>query len=478
MEKKYIIAIDGGTQSTKVLIFDTEGNVICEGVQALKPFYLAEPNIVLHPDDDLWDSLIVACRKALKNFPGKMSDIIGVGLCTIRCCRALLKEDGTLAYPVLSWMDKRLSEPYKHDIPEVRYVTTTSGYITHRLTGNFKDTAANYEGQWPVDRDKWCWSDDPSVIEMYNVPRSMLLDLVVPGEILGTVTAEASRLTGIPEGIPVVATANDKAVEMLGCGPIDKTTAVVSLGTYIAAMMQGTTNIGEANNYYANMASIPGKYIYESKGIRRGMWSVSWIKNLLGSDPANEAKKQGISTEDYLNNLAKSIPAGCDGLMTVPEFLAPVNMPYKRGIMIGFSGHHTGIHMYRSVLEAIALTMYNNTIAMADELGIKLERIIISGGGSKGDLFMQIFSDVFGLPAYRNVASSAVGVGDAICVCVGLGIYKDFDEAASKMIKVRDVFKPNEANTEIYAKMNEQVYKHITEYTDEVLKKAYSVFVG
>jgi sugar (pentulose or hexulose) kinase len=476
LKKQYIIAIDGGTQSTKVFIFDLKGNVICEGIQTLKPLYLAEPNVVLHPDDDLWDSLIAACRQAFRSFPGKMSEIIGVGLCTIRCCRALLKEDGTLAYPVLSWMDKRLSVPYEHENPEVRYVTTTSGYITHRLTGSFKDTVANYEGQWPVDRDKWCWSDDTAVMEMYQVPRNMLLDLVMPGDILGTITPEASRLTGIPEGIPVVATANDKAVEMLGSGPVDKTTALVSLGTYIAAMMQGTVNIGEACSYFANMASVPGRYIYESEGIRRGMWTVSWIKDLLGSAPAAEAKKLGISTENYLNDLAKLIPAGCDGLMTIPEFLAPVTMPYKRGIMIGFDGHHTGIHMYRSVLEAIALTMYNNTIAMSDELGIKLDRVIISGGGSKGDLFMQIFSDVFGLPASRNAAPSAVGVGDAICVCVGLGICKDFDEAASKMIKVRDVFKPNKANTEMYAKMNEQVYKHITEYTDEVLKKAYPVF--
>ena len=73
-----------------------------------------------------------------------------MGLCVIRCCRALLKEDGSLSYPLISWMDKRLNEAYdwKQEHGDVSYVTTSSGYITHRLTGQFKDTCANYIGQW------------------------------------------------------------------------------------------------------------------------------------------------------------------------------------------------------------------------------------------------------------------------------------------------------------------------------------------
>lgn len=477
MAEQFIISVDGGSQSTKVFILGLDGQVASEGVQPLRPLHLADPVVALHPDDDLWDSLIVACRKALDSFPGKLSQIIGLGLCTIRCCRALLKADGTLAYPVLSWMDRRLSVPYEHTDPTVRYVTTTSGYITHRLTGNFKDTAANHEGMWPIDADAWDWSDDPAVLERFQIPREMLLDLVMPGDQLGTVTAEASRLTGIPQGLPVFATANDKAVETLGAGVIGDSQVMISLGTYIAAMRPGTGNVRNAASYYANMASIPRRYVYESTGgIRRGMWLVSWVRELLGDGPAKSAAELGLSTEDYLNRRAEDIPAGCEGLLTIPEFLAPVAKPYKRGVMIGFDGRHTGLHIYRSALEAIALSMYNNTMAMADELKMSLQSVMISGGGAHGELFMRIFADVFGLPSMRSRARSLVAIGCAICASVGLGVCSSFEEAAGRLVPERDVFSPNAENHELYQTVNNRVYREMTQDTDKILKKMFPIF--
>ena len=111
-------------------------------------------------------------------FPGDPADIAAVGLCTIRFCRALLTADGSLAEPVLSWMDERVARPYQADNPQARYVTTSSGYITHRLTGQFIDTAANYEGMWPIDHDTAAWPDDPAAYAATGMPRDMLFDLV------------------------------------------------------------------------------------------------------------------------------------------------------------------------------------------------------------------------------------------------------------------------------------------------------------
>ena len=476
MANQYIVGIDGGTQSTKVVIFDLEGNVVAEGQEPLKPLLLSEPGVVLHPDDDLWDSLVAACRQTLSHFPGKISEIIGIGLCSIRCCRTLLKEDGSLAYPVINWMDLRLARPYEHENPEVKYVSTTSGYMTHRLTGKFKDTVANYEGEWPLDRINWRWSEDPEVLKQYCIPREMLFELIMPGTVAGGLTKEAAAALGLPEGLPVAVTANDKAVEALGVGSLEGNLALVSLGTYITSMVQGHDYINSANTFWTNLASVPHRYIYESGGIRRGMSTVSWARELMGSDVVKEAEKLGITPDAYLNQKAALLPAGSDGLMTVPEWLAPPSTRYKRGLMIGFTGLHTGVHIYRSVLEAIALTMKNHCLAMCEELKKPLERIIVSGGGSNGELFMQIFADVFGLPASRNEINGSVSLGSAICAAVGIGAYKTFDEAAGKMIRPKDSFTPNQKNHELYTRMNEDVYRHITEYTDEVLKKSFPIF--
>lgn len=476
MSNKYIIGVDGGTQSTKVVIFDFAGNIICEGKQDLKPMSLPGPGIVEHPDDDLWDSLIIASKRAMESFPGNPEEIVGLGLCTIRCCRVLLKGDGNLASPAINWMDLRLARPYEHDNPAVHYVTTTTGYITHRLTGEFKDTVANYEGQWPIDKDTWQWSEDPAVFRQFNIPREMLFNLQLPGDIAGYLTAEAARATGLPAGIPVVSTANDKAVEALGAGLRPGNTALVSLGTYIASMVHGHQNIKNATNFFTNLASVPHHYLYESGGIRRGMWTVSWIKDLLGDEAALKAKALGISTEVYLNMEGEKVPAGSDGLMTILNWLAHPDTPYKKGVMIGFDQRHTGAHIYRSILEGIALTMKTNADLMCIELGLNLEKIIVSGGGSNSDLFMQIFADVFGLPASRTVVNGAASLGSAICAAVAVGAHESYDEAMNKMVRTRDSFMPDSKNHALYTRMNEEVYKNITRYTDEVLKKSYPIF--
>jgi len=476
MRKKYIIGLDGGTQSSKVVIFDLEGNIVCEGKKDLQPLNMPEPGVAEHPDDDVWATIAKASRQAMERFRGDIKNIVGIGICTIRCCRACLKEDGTLTSPVLSWMDLRLARPYEPVDPQVRYVTTTSGYITHRFASKFKDTAANHEGMWPIDKDSWQWSEDPKVLNSFNIPREKLFDLEMPGSILGYVTEEASKQTLIPAGIPVVATANDKAVEALGAGLLPGKTVLVSLGTYIGSMVYGKKNIKDAKTFFANLASIPNQYLYESGGIRQGMWTVSWLRHLFGDDVVKKAQLHGITPEDVLNEEAQKVAVGSDGLMTVPEWLAPPDKPFKKGIMIGFHGRHTRAHMYRSLLEAIALTMKNNVDAMCNELGIDLDRIIVSGGGSGSDLFMQIFSDVFGVPAVRNIVNSAASLGSAICAAVAVGAHANFSTAIEKMVRTRDSFEPIEENVSAYEKINNGVYKHITSLTDRILEKAHPLF--
>jgi sugar (pentulose or hexulose) kinase len=130
--------------------------------------------------------------------------------------------------------------------------------------------------------------------------------------------------------------------------------------------------------------------------------------------------------------------------------------------------------MYRSILEGIAYTMKNNVDAMNAERGTKLDSVIVVGGGSNSDLFMQIFADVFNVPAKRNVSNGSAGLGAAINAAIGLGIYKDYDEAVTKMVKVKDIFHPIAENVEVYAKLNE-VYRNIPKYTDEILHQNYAI---
>ncbi len=473
---KYIVAIDGGTQSTKVVIFDLEGKEICSHTVPLQQIVLYPDGRAEHPSDDLWDSLQVACQNVLSIFPFDTKDIIGVGLGSIRCCRVLMKENGDLASPVQSWMDVRLASTYVHEDDTVKYISATTGYLTYRLTGERKDTRSNYVGPWPIDPVTLDWYEDSDFFASYKTPRKMLFELVDPSTVLGTITQTASNATGIPLGLPVVSTANDKAVEGLGSGLNHDGTVLVSLGTYITSMMAGFEYKGDTTSYWSNPGATKDEFLYESNGIRRGMSTVSWIRELLGSDIENEAQAHNLTPENYLNTLAQDVPVGSDGLYTILNWLARPAHPHERGIMIGFNGIHKGPHMFRSILEGIAMTMKRNILAMCSERDIELTQAIISGGGSKGDVFMQIFADVLGVPAKRNVVSGSASIGSAICTSLALSIYHDREEAIEHMVHIKDTFTPIPENVALYREIDDKVYRHIADQVDGLLQASHAIF--
>ncbi len=477
MPGPYLIGIDGGTQSTKVVIVDGAGTVVAEGREPLRPMSRPEHGVVFHPDDDLWSSLAAASRQALQRFGGDPGEIAAVGLCTIRCCKAFLKADGSLVEPVISWMDERAYLPYLPDDPALAYATTSSGYLGHRLTGERRDSAANnILLQWPIDVDAWDWSIDPALFEQFRLGREMLFELQLPGEVIGTVTTNAAAATGIPAGLPVVSTANDKAVEALGAGPTGESTVLVSLGTYIAAMVPGYENHEAPTSFWTNFGCAPHRYLYESRGVRRGMWTLSWFLALLGPELAERAATLGVSREELIEEEARSVPAGSDGLMTVLDWLAPTDAPFRKGVMLGFDARHTRAHVYRSILEAIALTMKHNVDEMSRELGIAIEEIMIAGGGASSPLVMQTFADVFGIPATRSTRAAGAGLGAAICAAAAAGLYPDIETATARMTGGRESFAPDAANTAIYTRMNESVYPAIRAATDQVLERSYPIF--
>ncbi|MDO8363043.1 MAG: FGGY-family carbohydrate kinase [Actinomycetota bacterium] len=477
MSGPYLVGVDCGTQSAKVVVYDAAGNAVARGRQPLQPMDRPQHGVAVHPGDDLWDAIAAASRQAMAGFAGEPGEIVGVGLCPIRCCKAFLHGDGSLAEPLISWMDDRAYQPYLPADPTVRYATTSSGYLAHRFTGRFRDTAANnILLQWPIDTDSWQWSDDPSLYAQFGVTRDMLPELLLPGDVIGPLTDEAAAATGLPAGVPVVATANDKAVEMLGCGSLDETTAMVSLGTYIAAMVHGHENHQQSTAFWTNFACMPHRYLYESNGVRRGMWTLTWFLDLLGPEVAERAASSGLGREAYLEREAAQVPAGSDGLMTVLDWLATTDKPFRKGIMLGFDARHSRGHVYRSIMEAIALTMHHHVQAMCAELGISLNEIVVSGGGGNSPLFMSIFADVFGIPASRSVDGGGAALGAAICAASAAGVHPGIEAAAAAMVKGRETFAPDPANTAVYERMATTVYHDIRDHTDALFERAYPIF--
>ena len=473
---RFVAGLDVGTQSAKVIIFDESGTAVAGSYQPLKSLEAPAPNQAVHPDDDLWDSTATAFRAAVEAFAGAghdTADIEAIGICVIRCCRVLQRADGSLAYPVINWMDPRGDHPYAHveEFGEVAHVTTASGYIGFRMTGKRVDTCANLIGWWPIDDIAMDWSDDAAAWESCNLERSQVYDLVKPGEAVGSLTAEAAGALGLPAGIPVVATAHDKAVEALGSGVLEPGVGLVSLGTYIAAMTHGATYVSDAESFWTFQASLPGQYLYECWGVRRGMWTISWFRDQFGAAAAAEADRNGASLEELLNAEAEQVPPGSDGLLTVHDWAAPPHAPFRRGAMIGFDGRHTRGHLYRSVLEGIALRLKTHMDPMAAELGQPFTHLVVSGGGANSDVMMQILADVHGVPTSRNLVGSAAAVGCAVNAGMHVGIWGSPVEATGAMVERGDVFTPRAENREIYdrlAALEASVHEHLDPINEQL----------
>ena len=460
MSQGFVLAVDNGSQSTKVSVVDAAGVVHASARVPLRPYAFPTPGHVVHPDDDLWDSIVAACRAALSDF-GRPEEIVAVGLCTIRYCRALLDDSGGLVEPVLSWMDHRVGLPHDPSDTRVRWVTTSSGYVTHRLTGRFVDTRANYRGLWPIDEETGEWSSEAREFERTGMPRRLLFDLVSPGEVLGPVTAAAAAATGIPAGVPVVATANDKAVEALGCGLRSPDTVLLSLGTYIAAMTTGASANPGNGAPWVNFGAVPGEYLYESGGIRRGMWTVSWFRDLVSGGLLLD----GTDALAVLDTEAAAVAPGCGGLVALLDWLASPDAPHRRGALLGFDGTQGRGAVHRAILEGIALTMVEHVEAMERGLGRRQSALVVSGGGAGSDVMMQIVADVFGRPASRPLLTDAAGLGAAICAAVGVGLHPDVDAAVAAMVRPGGSFTPDPAAAEAYREVR-RIRRGIATHTD------------
>lgn len=467
MTGRYLLAIDSGSQSTKVSVVDERGTVHASAQRALRPYDTPAPGQVVHPDDDIWDSIAATTAEALRRFPGGLADLAGVGLCTIRFCRVLLDDEGRLVEPVLSWMDDRVQRPHDPTDDRVAHVTASSGYVTQRLTGRWVDSYASYRGTWPIDPRTAAWSTDPAAYDATGMPRHLLPDLVAPGDLLGTVTASAAAVTGIPAGLPVFATANDKAVEALGCGLHDEDSVLLSLGTYIAAMTTGTSPEPGSGGYWVNFGSTPGEYLLESHGIRRGMWTVSWVRDLVSGRTAPGSWEESRALEEALNAEASRVPPGCDGLLALLDWLPPADVPHRRGALLGFDGRQGRAHVYRSILEGIALTMVGHVTRMERELGRTFERLLVAGGGSRSDLMMQILADVFERPACRSTVADAAGLGAAVCASVGAGVHPDWGTARASMVHPGRAFAPDPVRAATYRELR-RTYSRLAELTEPV----------
>ena len=287
----------------------------------------------------------------------------------------------------------------------------------------------------------------------------LLPDLIPQGQLLGQITRQASEATGIPEGLPLVAAAADKACEVLGSGALEPNVACLSYGT--------TAAINTTHSKYVEViplippypAAEPGLYNLELK-IYRGYWMISWFKHEFGLREVRIATERGVEPEVLFDELVQIVPPGSQGLVLQPYWSPGLRHPgpEARGAIIGFSEVHTRAHVYRAILEGLAYALREGKERTEKRSRVPITDLRVAGGGSQSNAAMQLTADVFGMTASRPLLYEASGLGAAMDAAVGVNIHADFKAAAVEMTHMGETFEPKTKTHEIYDELYHQVY--------------------
>ncbi len=505
--EEYILAIDCGTQSIRAIIFDKKGNIITKVKENFEPYYTEKPGYAEQDTNLYWDKLCLVCNKTKEMYKEQFDKIIGVSLTTQRDTCVCLDKDNKVLRPAIVWMDQRIIPEMKkmkwyytlitkivgmyktaHKLniscaahwiekkqPKIwektkKYIFL-SGYLNYKLCGEVIDNAANQAGHIPFDHKNGTWEKPWSLkSQFFQIDRDKLVPLKAPSTVTGKITKEASLETGLKEGLPFIAAGSDKACETIGVGCLDNSKVSISLGSQ-ASVQTTTKKYYEAIRFIPPfMAAIPGHYNPEIQ-VYRGYWMISWFKDQFANEEQIDAIKLKKSPESILNERIKEINPGCDGLVLQPYWGSGIKSPEAKGSIVGFSDIHTRIHIYRAIIEGIGFALYEGVKAIEKKSKVKVDTIMLSGGGSKSDIIAQITADLFNRPVKRVQTYETSGLGAAIVGFIALNRFESFEQAIKKMVHETTTFTPDKKNAKVYHKIYHDVYQNLYSKLKHVYKK-------
>ena len=197
---------------------------------------------------------------------------------------------------------------------------------------------------------------------------------------------------------------------------------------------------------------MPGLYVVEGAQISSGS-VLKWFRDgFINRAHEEEAQKQGLSLYDYFNTLAGNIPIGSEGLVVLNYWQGnrnPLIDSQARGVIWGLSLKHGPAHVYRAIMEGVSYGT-EHIMRYFREAGFAPREVYACGGATKSDLWMQIQSDVLGIPICLTEEANAPLLGDAILASYGAGLYKSIEEAAEAMVRIRKKVEPDLEKTSSY----------------------------
>ncbi len=480
----YVVTADGGTESLRVHIYDLAGNSIASHAEPYKTNFLPGARAEQNPAD-WWSSLVKATRACLAQANLTGDEVEAMAYATTCCTVVALDENGDALRPALMWMDVRADAEaadvlatgdkrlllnsngagpvsaewmipkalwlYRNE-PEIFHKATTiceyQDYLTLKLTGERCASLNNIGLRWHYANRDGGWA-----VDMVNsLGMSELVDkwpsrVAAPGEVIANLTPKAASELGLSTRTKVVQGGADALIGMIGLG-VSKP-GQLCLITGSSHLQFGVTQTPiHANGVWGAYADIvyPDRYIVEGGQTSTGS-IINWLKRFVG----------GSMDFDEMNAKAAALPPGAQGLIVQDHFQGnrtPYTDAQSRGAIVGLTLAHEPHHVFRAIMEGISF----GTRAILDafkEGGYESKEIIVGGGATGSELWMQIHADTAGLPVQIPASTDAPSMGSAILAAHGAGHFSTIDEGIDVMVKSGHIIEPNQTSSKQY----EEIYQ-------------------
>ena len=476
-----LLGIDIGTSACKAALFDADGVSLCESAKEY-PINYPQPGYVEQDPNLWWDAVCAAIKDVMAQLPD--ADVVGVGIAGQSWSAIMLSKDGDVLCPNPIWMDARADSiceglrkslgeeavfavcgnPLQptYTLPKVLWckenmsqvyanahkVLQSNSFIAYCLTGEItQDVSQGYGLQcFNIHTGKW---DDVLCKEM-GLRRDLLPEIVPSHHIVGKVSAKAAAACGLREGIPVVAGGLDAACGTLGVGVIDvgQTQEQGGQAGGMSICLDGSL---ADPKLILGFHVVPGRWLLQG-GTVGGGGILRWLEKELGEPWRAEAAKQGTSPFMEMDKLAGKVPAGSEGLVFLPYMAgerSPIWNKDAKGVFFGLDYGKTSGHIIRACLEGVAFSLKHN-LNVAEKAGATSQRLRAMGGAANSLLWTQIKSDVTGKPIDVPASDTATTWGAAMLAGVAVGLFKDFEEAVGKSVKLRRTHMPASENFDEY----------------------------
>jgi len=346
--------------------------------------------------------------------------------------------------PKILWIKNNEPEVYKRTY---KFLTATS-YLTAKLTDNYVIDKFLINTFAPAYRSDGSINDDLCSLFCRS---DQLAECRGTVDVVGKVTASAAAQTGLAEGTPVITGTDDAGAEAISTGVFQPGDMMIMIGSS-CYLIYCSDRLVVDDRIWHDEFIIPGTYSV-SAGTNTAGTLTRWYRDTLYFDALATQEGTGRNAYETMTNGLGSIPAGSDGLITLPYFAGertPINDPLAKGVIFGLKLNHTRAHLYRSALEGVGYSI-DQHLDILKEHHLPLKKIMAVGGGTKNLAWLKIIADITNQTI--NTASVTIGAafGDALMAALAQGRYKsfaDFDD----VIKPGRVIRPDAQNHEQYRK--------------------------